>query len=139
VALLDLKRDATVGELKVFACVLFPIFAAIAGFLLIWNSGAWLAAEILWGVAAALAVVGFVAPRAVKPVFLLWMWAAFPIGWVVGHTLMGAIFYLVFTPVGWLLRFASHDAMTRRFDPQAESYWIPRKQVTDMERYFRQF
>ena len=31
------------------------------------------------------------------------------------------------------------DAMTRRFDPSADTYWCPREQDDSLSRYFRQF
>ena len=94
---------------------------------------------MLAAVATVIGLLGFVAPQAIRPVFTAWMVVAFPIGWVVSHVLLGAIFYLVFTPMGLVMRATGWDPMTRRFEPEAETYWIEREQFSDKERYFRQF
>ena len=45
---------------------------------------------------------------------------------VVSPLTMGLIFFVVFTPVGIVMRAFGRDAMCRRFDPAARSYWVHR-------------
>ena len=49
------------------------------------------------------------------------------------------VYFLVITPIGLAMRLAGRDLMSRRFDPGAESYWLPHKADKDAGRYFRQF
>ena len=42
---------------------------------------------------------------------------------VVSPVVMGVIFFGVFTPVGVVMRAFGRDAMKRRFEPKAPSYW----------------
>jgi hypothetical protein len=67
------------------------------------------------------------------------MLAVFPIGWVVSHVVFAAVYYLVFTPIGWLLRASGHDPMERQWDRAAMTYWKRRGEAPEAERYFRQF
>ena len=43
------------------------------------------------------------------------------------------------TPVGLLLRLRGFDPLSCRFQPEADSYWIPRRPPAELDRYFRQF
>jgi hypothetical protein len=67
------------------------------------------------------------------------MYAAYPIGWVMSHVLLGIIYYGLFTPVGRLMRLFGYDPMERRFDGAAASYWVEREPIRDPSSYFRQF
>ncbi len=61
-----------------------------------------------------------------------------PIGWVLSHALLAAVFYGVVLPVGLAMRLAGRDPMTRRLDRAAASYWVGRERVDGSERYFKQ-
>ena len=47
--------------------------------------------------------------------------------------------YNKMTPIGLVMRAFGWDPMQRKLDPQATTYWLPRQQVTDVKRYYRQF
>lgn len=64
--------------------------------------------------------------------------AAYPLGWVVSHLALAGVYYLVFTPAGWLLRRFGHDPLQRQFDPRAASYWQRRPPAPRAAAYFRQ-
>jgi hypothetical protein len=83
--------------------------------------------------------VGLAVPSFLRYVYVGMAYLAFPIGWVVSHLVLAAVYYLVLTPVGLLLRGFRYDPMNRRFDPHAESYWTPRESADDVQRHFRQF
>jgi hypothetical protein len=85
-----------------------------------------------------LGVAGLVVPRALQGVFLVWMVVAFPIGWVVSRVMLGALFFLVFTPVAFVFRLMGRDVLHRR-KPAGASYWVPKPPVTEARQYFRQF
>jgi hypothetical protein len=67
------------------------------------------------------------------------MYAAYPIGFVVSHLLLGVIFYGVFTAIGLLMRLFSYDPLQRRLRTGESSYWTPIQSVTNKAEYFRQF
>jgi len=45
---------------------------------------------------------------------------------VVNPLVLGVLFYLVFTPFGWMLRRLGKDFLRLRPAPEAPTYWIPR-------------
>jgi hypothetical protein len=86
------------------------------------------------GAAAVLA-----SPAFGKALYVGWMYAALPMGWTVSHIILGVIFYLVFAPMGLVMRLFGRDAMHRRLDRAAATYWIEHNPAGKPSRYFRQF
>lgn len=97
------------------------------------------AAWVLWGVGATCLVLAMAAPRALRPLYLVLNVVALPIGFVLSYVVLLAMFYLLITPVALLFRLIGRDALHRKFDPQAESYWTPCEPRPPAKRYFRQF
>jgi hypothetical protein len=83
--------------------------------------------------------LGLIVPRAVRPIFVGWMIAAFPIGWTVAQLLLLFVYLAVVTPLGIALRLAGHDPLRLRLDPAATTHWVPKPQVPDVRRYFRPY
>jgi hypothetical protein len=136
--LIELKTDATKKELAWFGLLLLA-FTGIVG-LLVWRAtGALNAPRYIWGAGVVLATVYYAVPPLRRPMFLGWMYAAYPIGWVVSHVLLGIIYFGILTPIGKLMAAFGYDPMERRFDRAASSYWVERERHTDPTRYFRQF
>jgi hypothetical protein len=93
-------------------------------------------AMMLLGVLAA--VLALVKPRALKHVFVGACVVAFPIGLVISQVVMMLIYFFVFLPVAVWFRIIGRDALHRRFEPDAQTYWQDKFQPSDVRRYFRQ-
>jgi hypothetical protein len=133
--------------LRNFGLIALAAFGVI-GALALWQIGpfggisagaATWTAGVLWVLALYCGAVAMVAPRAVRPVYLLLTVATYPIGFVLSHIVMGVVYYLVITPVGIVFKIIGRDSMNRRFDPSAATYWIKRRPPDNVKRYFRQF
>lgn len=46
-----------------------------------------------------------------------------------GCMIVTAFYYLVWTPVGWLVRQMGSDFLCREWDREARTYWVLRKQT----------
>ncbi len=136
--MLEINWKPSDRELRQFA-VAFLVAAVAIGSVAWWKWEAPTAARILWGLGPIVALLGLLAPKAVKPIFVLLTLVAFPIGMVLGHVLMGLVFYLLLTPVALFFRLLGRDVLHRRYDPEASTYWIRRRPPADASRYFRQF
>jgi len=79
---------------------------------------------ILGGVLMALALVW---PRSLTQVYRLWMTVGEVLGWINTRLILGVLFYLVFTPLGWCMRLRGKDPMQRTWAPEAESYRVVRQ------------
>jgi membrane protein YdbS with pleckstrin-like domain len=136
-AILDVNWNPTAKQLRQFS-LLLVVFLAALGWLF------WKSQSPAWAITATTAAVvsgliGILRPNLMRVVYVAWLAAAFPIGWLVSHLLLAAIYYLVITPIGVMMRICRYDPLQRRFDPQAETYWKPREDRRDSKRYFKQY
>ena len=69
-------------------------------------------------------LTGLIVPKILTPVEYLWMKFARGLGFVMNYVILTIAFYLVFTPVGLLMRLTGKDSLKLKFDRQAKSYWI---------------
>ncbi len=92
------------------------------------------------GISVFFIVFTFVSPRLMKIVYRGWMAVVGVIGWVNRQILLSLVFFLLFTPTALVLRLIGRDYMNRKFDPSAESYWMPREGgPPDRSRYEQRF
>jgi hypothetical protein len=144
---LELNLNPDARTLRQFGWIALGAFALL-GALVAWRGGlfgfdfgaaTWTVATALWSLGALSGLLSMVAPRANRPLWIALTVVAFPIGYVVSVALMGVLFFGVLTPVNLVFRLIGRDALQRRFDPAARSYWIERSGDVPLERYFRQF
>ena len=119
--------------------MLFGLFFAIIGSIVRWKFGAPGVSTVLWIGAAVIVTAYYAVPPMRRPLYLGWMYGAMPIGWTVTHVMLALIYYLLFTPIGLIMRALGRDSMERRIDRQAKTYWIEHRPGKDVGRYFRQF
>ena len=137
-ALIEIKKDPSKNDLRWFGVIVALVFAVlgvIARF--VWGTPT--AANVLWIIGGAVFVIYYAIPPIRRLMFIGWMYLVFPIGWVVGHLLLGITYYLVLTPMGILRRTLVGDPMERKFDREGSTYWIERPPPAEASRYFRQF
>lgn len=72
-----------------------------------------------------------------RVIYVVLMVVAVPIGFVLSHVLLAAIFYLVMTPIGLVFKLIGRDAMGRKLDPKLQSYWHVRQGVRPPASYFK--
>lgn len=124
------------------------LFFALVGALALYGALPPTTAHVAWAVGAALLLLYYLpswamssaaARRWRRRLYLGWMYAAYPFGLVTSTIVLAAVYYLVVTPIGLLLRVTGRDPLNRKFDARAESYWQPRRKRENLESYFRQF
>jgi hypothetical protein len=138
VALIEFKRNPTVRDLRQFGGIWLPLFLLlVAG--TFYRAGGVRGAAVLLGLAALSALVGWTAPRLIRPIVVGWMVLAYPIGWLVSHLTLAIVFYLVMAPVGLLLRAIGYDLGTGPLNRGSTSGWRRLPARDDVESAFRQF
>lgn len=102
----------------------FTVFFLLVGTYGLWRGGATLPWAL--ALAALMALVTMTRDRWLTPLNRAWMAFGELMGRVVSPVVLGLIFFAVFTPVGVVMRLFGRDAMLRKFDPSAPTYWVKR-------------
>ena len=111
---------------------------AVLGAISAWR-GHTLAPRVLWTVAVLLVAPALLAPALLAPVERVWMRGALALGYVNTRVLLTAVFYLLLTPIGAVLR-RFRDPLDRALDDDRPSFWIRRTpEPADRARYEQQF
>jgi hypothetical protein len=58
---------------------------------------------------------------------------------VMTRVILGAIFYLLFAPIGGVFRLFGRDVLARKRNLARETYWMRRSPHVEPRRYFRQY
>jgi hypothetical protein len=136
--LIRIDHDPSRRKLALFG-VFWLLLWAVLGAIVLRRTGCLPAAAAVWAAALLVAVVGWIAPGLMRIVYLGMAYATLPVGLVVSPLILAVVYYAVLTPTGLLMRLLGYDPMQRRFDRDAQTYWLPRQQQDDVSRYFRQF
>lgn len=128
-----------VKELRSFGQVVGGVFLLL--WLVLWGPlpyffGKGGSFPFLLGLGGVLVVLGTVAPKVLKPVFIAWMSLAVVLGFFMTRVVLTIFFFLVLTPVGLFFRLIGRDALNRKLDRQAKTYWIEKEYpIADRSRY----
>jgi len=135
--MLDSPFNPTDRMLRQFAGLWIVFFAMMAARLAFRGDPKW--AFAVAAMAVTVGPMGIVWPRAIRPIFIGWMAAAYPIGWVVSRLVLGVIFYGLFTPVAFVLRLTGRDALGLEAKRAEHSYWQTKPHAADQSQYLRQY
>ncbi len=138
-AIAEINWNPTTRDLRQFGTIWLPAFLVLVGLIMFYYAESTSAAVALAALALTAGVTGYLRPGAIRPVFVGLMGVTFPIGWVVSHAIFLVVFYFVVTPIGLLMRLTGRDALERKLDRTASTYWQPHNQETSRARYLRQF
>jgi hypothetical protein len=136
-ALLDINWNPGRRELRQFAGLWILFFGSVGAYCR-WVSAAPTAATVVW-IVAALGLVGLAAPHVMRPIYVVWMALALPIGWTVSHLVLILIYFGVIAPVGFTMRLFGYDPMKRSYDRSLASYWVDHDPAGEPARYFKQY
>ena len=133
----DVTKAPPRKMLRQFAGLWLVVFGGLAawraydGHVDVWTYGLAIGAVVV-------GLAGLLWPAIVRPIYSGWMIAAFPIGWTISKIALGAMFYLVFTPVALLFKLIGRDTLKLRRG-QSQSYWVPKPGAQSGKEYLRQF
>ena len=124
-------------ELRKFSWVVGGVFLAIGA--AAWYFGKEWFPIPLW-IGGPLVVLGTIVPIVVKPFFYAWMSLAVVMGFVMTRVLLTLFFVVVLCPVGFFMKLIRRDALHRKIDRSASTYWIPKEYLIDdrsrLEKFF---
>ena len=125
----------TTAELRKFGLLVGTAFLVLGG-IARWRDH-WNTALVLWSIGGFLVVFGLLVPVVLGPVYRAWMAFALLLSKVTTPIIMGILYFVVVTPLGWILRLAGHRPLEHGKNGRA--IWITRAaeaRKSDMERQF---
>lgn len=120
-----LKLDSSPPALRSFGRTVGLVLLLLGGYLVFRGR---LAGPVLLGAGALLVLLGFAAPRLLRPVHRAWMGLAFVLGWFTSRLVLTLLFGLVLTPLALLRRRFGGRALGDT--PAVGSGWIKRAPET---------
>lgn len=137
--MLEINRHPTKRQLRQFGWVWLG-FLTFFGFMAFSVRDDLDLARLLWSAGVLVPLIGWFVPTFMRVIFVGMSYLAWPVGFIVSHVVLAAVYYLVLTPIGLAARIVGYDPMRRHFDRRAGSYWIERpRRSAGSHRYFRQF
>ena len=137
-AFIEINKNPPRAQLASFGRLWAPAFAMIFS-AMFWNASVFPGCVISLAIGMLIALVAWVNPLWLKPVFVTLMIVTFPLGMLIGFVLMVCVYYLCIVPIGVLLRVFGKDPLAKRWDSEASSYWIERSDMAPVAQYFKQF
>jgi len=124
-------------ELQKFGLVTGGIVAGLFGLFLPWVFNHALPIWP-WIITAVLVIWALILPATLAPVYKTWMRIGMALGWFNTRLILGILFFLIFTPIGLIMRLFSYDPMHRKIDENIDTYRISlsEKHPDDMEKPF---
>ena len=132
------ELSTTPRDLRKFGLMVGGVFLLLGGWLVYRHKGI---GPYLLAPGVPLFLLGALAPRWLKKPYLAWMGLAFTLGLIVTTVLLSVFYFVVITPFGLAARAFGKDFLSRKFEPQAATYWITRERPAaqnpaDYERQF---
>ncbi|GAB2184239.1 SxtJ family membrane protein [Roseibium sp. LAB1] len=117
------NTSVRIGSERNFGLVFAAVFALIG----LWpvtdgSAPRW----VLLGLAAVFIALAVFAPQILRLPNRLWFKLGLLLGAVVAPIVMALVFILVFIPIGLAMRASGKDPLSRKVDPNENSYWIQR-------------
>lgn len=123
--------------LRQFALLWIGFFLLLAGWQGILRERHFLG-SFLAVLALTIGPLGIIWPRVLRPIYVGWLIAVFPIGWLVSRLILGLLFFGLFTLVAMVFRVLGRDPLRRRPQPDVTSYWRKKLVPADVRSYFNQ-
>lgn len=118
---MDKSKFNIKSEWRKFGIALGIILSIIATIILIKEKSLYI---YFYGAGLFFILAALSLPVIIKPVFILFLYIAHVLGWVMTRVILSILFYLVITPIGLILKLFRKKFLDLKFSRDVESYWI---------------
>jgi saxitoxin biosynthesis operon SxtJ-like protein len=114
-----------IKQLRSFGLTVGGVFLALGVWPVLWRDDD----PRLWavGLGAVLMLSGVLRPTMLAPVYRIWMALGHRLGWINTKLILGLLFYVVFTPLGWLARLMGRDPLYLKIVSGSGTYRVGRR------------
>ena len=124
--ILTTHHEQALPSERSFGLLFGAVFALLAGYGWLFKGWSLVIVLVLVAVAVAFVLLGFVAPKVLRPLNWLWFQLGQLLGKIVSPVVLGAIFFLILTPVSLLIRLFGRDELRLKRKASQTSYWLDR-------------
>ena len=128
------KSKIKINSNRNFGLIFFIVFMIVSLWPLIYENPV-----RIWSVIISLVflILGLMNSKLLTPLNKLWFKFGMILGAIVAPVVMGAVFFLVVTPIGIVMRTMGKDLINKKHDKKKETYWITRRtSIGSMKRQF---
>jgi len=117
------RPDIPVSSPRSFGIVFATVFALVGLYPLLFSSNV-----RIWalGIGGMFLIVALAAPGVLSPLNRIWFRFGMLLHRIVNPVVLGAMFFLMISPLGIVTRWFGRDFLRMRLDKTAKSYWIDR-------------
>ncbi len=136
------ELNPTVSDFRKTGWTVGGVLLAIAAVIVVmqWRRGEEIHLQpLLVGLGALLVVLAMVAPKLLRPFYWGWMGFAVVMGFFMSRVILTIFFFLVITPVGLVFKLIGRDALHRKLNRQAATYWIDKEYLIKDRSRFEKF
>ena len=118
-------NEVKIGSNRSFGIVFFVVFVLIAIYPLINNEDL-----RFWSLTISLVflVLGLINSKILTPFNKIWFKFGILLGRIISPLIMGVIFFLVVTPIGFIMRMIGKDLLNLKYNDK-KSYWIEKTET----------
>ena len=114
------NTEIKIGSNKSFGIVFFIVFLLIAIYPLINNGDLRIWSFII---AIIFLILGLINSKVLTPLNKLWFKFGIFLGKIISPLIMGIIFFLIVTPIGFFMRMLGKDLINLKYN-KSDTYWI---------------
>ena len=129
------KSKIKMGSNRGFGIVFFVVFMVIA----FWSfKGDFQQIKIIpFIISVCFLILGVVNSKILTPFNKLWFKFGLLLGAIIAPIVMGFIFFLVVTPIAFIMKLVGKDLLKRKYNKLSKTYWIEReKKIETMKQQF---
>ena len=115
-----MKENIQISSNRSFGIVFFIVFLLVALYPLLNNENPRIWSLIL---SVIFLFLGIINSKILNPLNILWFKFGILLGKIVSPIIMGIIFFIVVTPIGFVMRIIGKDLLNLKFN-KGKSYWV---------------
>ena len=114
-----------ISQIRSFGLIVGTVFSVIGIWPLVFRGeGVHLLALVVSGF---LVIPAIIYPRVLAPVYRSWIYVGAGLGWLNTRMILAIGYFLLFTPISWVMSLMGKDPLQRTFDPNRSTYRVVRE------------